>query len=134
MILNEEERIALINLKTQKAKDTLMEAKGIAQLEFWNAVANRLYYACYYIAGALLLKYSYSAQTHRGVISLLGLNFIQKGKLSRESGKTYSRLFEMRQTGDYDDLFSLSEQEVFPLINDAELFIDEVSALLEMND
>jgi len=134
MKLTEEERKALIALKVQKSHDTFMEAEGISKLKFWNAVANRLYYACYYITSALLLKYSYSAQSHKGVISLLGLHFIQKGVLSRDSGKTYSRLFEMRQTGDYDDLFNLSEEDVLPLISAAEEYLNEVLKLIENND
>jgi len=46
MSLSDEERKALVFYKTQKSKDTLSEALGIAELCYWNAVANRLYYAC----------------------------------------------------------------------------------------
>ncbi len=133
MMLTKEERSALIDLKVQKAKDTFKEAEGISTLKFWNAVANRLYYSCYYITSALLLKHSYSAQSHKGVIGLLGLHFIKKGIVSRDSGKLFSRLFEMRQTGDYDDLFNLTEEEVLPLIPAAEEYLDEILKLIEKN-
>jgi hypothetical protein len=55
MSLSEEERNALVYYKVQKSKDTLTEAIGISQLCYWNAVANRLYYACY----SLLQPYLY---------------------------------------------------------------------------
>ena len=39
MSLTDQERDALVFYKAQKAKETLAEAIGIAQLEYWNAVA-----------------------------------------------------------------------------------------------
>jgi len=112
MSLTEEERKAILTYRITKAKETLKEAKGIANLNYWNAVANRLYYACYYITGALLIANNYTAHTHSGVIHLLGLHFIKTGIVSKDSGKIYSRLFELRQSGDYDDLFDLSGEDV----------------------
>ena len=71
MSLTDEERDAIVFYRIQKSKDTLNEAIGIAQLKYWNAVTNRLYYACYYITSALLIKNGHNAQTHSGVIRLL---------------------------------------------------------------
>ena len=117
----------------QKSKDTLSEALGIAELCYWNAVANRLYYACYYITTALLVLNGHSAQTHSGVIRLFGLNFVSKGHVSKEMGKFYSKLFEMRQTGDYDDLYNLTEEDVKPLLEISKKYIDEIEKLLLSN-
>ena len=50
MALTSDERNAIIALRIEKAQSTFQEARGIAGLGFWNAVANRLYYACYYIS------------------------------------------------------------------------------------
>jgi uncharacterized protein (UPF0332 family) len=130
MSLTEEERKAILTYRITKAKETLKEAKGIANLNYWNAVANRLYYACYYITGALLIANNYTAHTHSGVIHLLGLHFIKTGIVSKDSGKIYSRLFELRQSGDYDDLFDLSGEDVMPLIELAENYISELDKLI----
>lgn len=132
MKLTNDEREAIISFRVQKSKDTYNEAVGIASLSFWNAVANRLYYACYYITGALLIKNNYEAQTHRGIIHLLGQHFIKEGIVTKESGKLYSRLFELRQTGDFDDLFNLTEEDVKPLIAKAKNYIDEISELISV--
>lgn len=131
MSLTEEERFAIISFRTEKAFQTLKEAKGIATLKFWNAVANRLYYSCYYITGALLVANNLSAQTHNGVIHLLGLHFIKTGLISKDAGKLYSRLYEQRQTSDYDDLFYLNEEDVNPLIELAENYINELNSLIQ---
>ena len=97
MSLTDEEKNAIIKFRVSKAKETLAEAHGIAELKYWNTVVNRLYYSCYYITGALLIANSLTAQTHSGVIHLLGLHFIKTNRISREAGKLYSRLYELRQ-------------------------------------
>ena len=131
MSLTDDERDAIFSFRIRKGKETLEEAKGIANLGYWNAVANRLYYACYYVTSALIIKNGYEAQTHRGIIHLLGLHFIKTGLISKDSGKFYSRLYELRQTGDYDDLFSLEEEDVKPMISSAKQYIDELIILME---
>jgi len=130
MSLTDNEREAIVSFRLQKGMETLEEAKGIATLGYWNAVANRLYYACYYVTSALLIKNKYAAQTHRGIIHLLGMHFIKKGIVSQDSGKLYSKLFELRQTGDYDDLFNLSESDVKPMISASQKYIDELINLI----
>ncbi len=126
MSLSDEERDAIVLLKIQKANETYRQAEGIAQLGYWNAVANRLYYACYYITSALLIHNRHTAQTHSGVIRLFGLHFVAKNIVSKELSRFYSKLFEMRQTGDYDDLYNLTEEDVKPLIEPAKMFIEYV--------
>lgn len=130
MSLTDEEREAIVSFRIQKAKDTLVEAQGISTLGYWNAVANRLYYACFYMTSALLTRNGHAAQTHSGIIHLFGLNFVRTGLISRDAGKIYSKLYEIRQTGDYDDLFNLSEEDVKPLIQLANNFIDELNNLI----
>jgi len=131
MSLSDEERDAIVFYRIQKAKETWKEAEGIAKLGYWNAVINRLYYACYYLTSALLIHNGHSAQTHSGVIRLFGLNFIDKGIVSKELSKFYSKLFELRQTGDYDDLYNLTEEEVQPLIGLAFKYIMELESLIK---
>ncbi len=106
----------------------MSEAEGIARLEYWSAVANRLYYA----TSALLIANKFNAQTHRGVVHLLGMHFIREEIISKESGKFYSGLFELRQTGDYDDLFELTEEDVKPLLKPARDYIDEIEELIKI--
>lgn len=131
MSLSNDERNAIVSFRVQKGKDTLKEAEGIATLEYWNAVANRLYYACYYVTTALLIKNKYAAQTHRGVIHLLGMHFIKPGIVTQDAGKFFSKLYELRQTGDYDDLFNLTKEDVKPMIASARKYLNELIQLIE---
>lgn len=110
-ILDEDSRRALITYRIQRAYETLKEAEVMIRESFYNASVNRMYYACYYAAVALLLKFDIQAQTHNGVKTMLGLHFISTGKLPLKIGKTFSTLFEKRQSGDYDD-FVYSDREM----------------------
>lgn len=90
----------LIEYRVSRAKETYKEALLLAQNNHWNAVANRLYYSCFYIVNALLIKYDLSFSSHNGVKSEFHKSFVKTGMVSMDSGKTYSRLFNLRQEGD----------------------------------
>lgn len=60
--------------------------------------------------------YGEISKTHNGTFSIFSKNFIATGLLSKEEGSLYRRLFTMRQTGDYDDLFDWEEEDVMPII------------------
>ena len=130
MSFTDEERKAVVSLRVNKAKETFEQATGIAGLQYWGAVVNRLYYACYYMASALLIQNGHAAQTHSGVIRLFGLHFVATNKVSKDSGRFYSRLFELRQIGDYDDVYNFEREEVEPLIESTRIFIQEIEKSL----
>lgn len=128
--LDEQSREALVQYRLDRADETLKEVEILAKESHFNAAANRLYYACYYAVSALLVAKGLNAQSHSGTKTLLGLHFVSKGLLSNEYGKTFSRLFEIRHSGDYDD-FVFCDKEVIdeytPKAND---FINAIKALL----
>lgn len=129
-MLTEEEKKALISNKIRRSRETWVEAKGIMESKYWYAAANRMYYACYYMVSALLMKHGHSAHTHGGAISLFGQNFVKTGIISSELGKFYSQLFELRQTGDYDDWKVVTENDIMPLVPTAEVFLDTLENLI----
>jgi uncharacterized protein (UPF0332 family) len=57
----------LINYRLERAKDTLDDARILADKEKWNSTINRLYYAAYYAVIALLLNSNLKPITHKGV-------------------------------------------------------------------
>ena len=133
MTLNEENRDIIVNYRLQKAKETLAEAKGSVEMGFWNSAANRLYYACFYAATALLIKNKYAAHTHSGVLTLLGKHFVLEGIISKEQNKLYGKIFELRQKGDYHDLVVIKEENVISLLEPAEKLIAEIENIINKN-
>ena len=130
MTLNSEDRNTIVRLRLQKAKETLQDTKCVAELNLWRVAANRLYYACYYAASALLINNGHSPRTHSGIITLLGLHFVSKGLISEEQGYFYSTLFKLRHTGDYDDRAKIDTEDVLPNIPLAEDFIAMIEKLI----
>jgi len=134
-MLTDEERLALVNNKVSRSRETWKETEGIIESGYWYAAANRMYYACYYMASALLLKDGYSARTHSGIIGLFGLHYVKTGIVPSELGKFYSQLFELRQSGDYDDWKVVTSADVLPLVPLANKFLDTIeSIILKSND
>ena len=129
-MLTDEERKALVANKVRRSRETWMETQGIIENKFWHAAANRMYYTCYYMVTALLLKNGHSSHTHGGTIGLFGLHFIKTGIVSSELGKFYSQLYELRQTGDYDDWKVVTEADVMPLVPMVETFLDTLEGLI----
>ena len=79
-----------------------------------------------------MIKNGYIAKTHAGVINLLGLHFVNKGLVDKKLGHFYSKLFELRQSGDYDAWTYIEEKDVTPLLEPAENFIASIEKLIEL--
>lgn len=128
--LDAQSRDALLQYRLDRADETLKEVEILANESHYNAAANRLYYACYYAVTALLVANGYSTQTHAGIKTLLGLHFVSKGLLSNEYGKTFSRLFEIRHSGDYDDFVYCDKAMIDEYTPKAKEFINAIKTLL----
>lgn len=132
--MDEESKTALISYRVERAFETLKEADVMIREGFYNAAVNRLYYACYYVTIALLLKYNIQTQTHNGVKSMLGLHFVSKGKLPIKIGKIFGTLFEKRHSGDYDDFAYCDEEMVNDLCLQAEIYINTIEKLIKSDN
>ena len=133
MKLNQTEREAVVKYRLERANKTLAEALINVENCCWHTAANRIYYACFYAACALLISNEHATRTHNGVFSLLGEHFVSIGLISREQNKFYRRVLELRQTGDYDDFIELTEKDILPLIEPAKQFIETIENLINNN-
>jgi uncharacterized protein (UPF0332 family) len=62
---------------------------------------------------------------------MLGLHFVSKGILGKEHGKTFSRLFEIRHSGDYDDFVYCDKEMIEEYTPKAKSFINEITGLIK---
>ena len=130
-MLTDEEREALVKYRIEKAYGTLTEARDCATLGHWTLSANRLYYATHYASSALLIQNGIVAKSHEGVIGMIGQNFVVSGVISREEAKLLARLQNMRKTGDYDDFIEWHQEDVEPLFEKVEEYINKIKTLVE---
>ncbi len=132
MALSLEEKKAIVNYRIQKAAATMIEAKDNANLKHWNLVANRLYYAVFHMASALLIDKGFTAKSHNGIFCILGQEFVAKGVLNKDDAKLASRLQNMRQSGDYDDMFDWTEEDVLPLFEKTETLLTKMESIISI--
>ena len=103
MSLDNESRRAMITYRHEKADAALDDAAFLSEAGRYNLSANRLYYALYYAASALLLSKGISTKHHSGMITQVHLHFVKTGILLPEDGRLLKVLFDLRQEGDYED-------------------------------
>lgn len=126
-MLNEQERIEIVRYRTAHAARTLSEVEFLMQNGFYNTAANRMYYACYYAASALLIANGIVTKSHDGVKQMLGLHFIRTGVFPSYFGKYYGRLFDERHLGDYEDFFDYDETSANDLYPKAKEIVNTIS-------
>ena len=129
-VLTDENYDALAAYRWDRALETLSEIPYLREQGYYNTAVNRLYYACYYAAVALLVQNRILAGTHLGVKTMIGMHFVSKGLITRESGRAFTNLYESRQRGDYDEFVYATKEEVDDLLPRARKFVDEVGFLL----
>ena len=89
MKLSDEDRKSLVEYRLKKAKETFAEISILIENKLWRNAANRLYYACFYAASALLINDCHQAHTHSGVKTALSLHYIKENKIDKILIKTY---------------------------------------------
>lgn len=120
----------MVSYALEKAHTVFEEAREVANLKRWNLTGNRLYYAFFHMATAMLLLEGVPVKSHSGKIQQFNLYFIKTGLMDVSYGQIFARLFQLRQSGDYDDMFNASEQEIIPYFPVMENFFEEAERII----
>ena len=64
--------------RLQRAKETIHEVEVLIENKFFNTAINRMYYACFYAVGALLVKHGIETSSHSGTRQKFGQLFIKR--------------------------------------------------------
>lgn len=130
MKLNEEDRNIIVGLQMEKAHLFLQQADEMYRQHYWDIASNRYYYACYHAVQALLIKNGLNSHTHDGLITSFGLHFVKTGKVDRKLGAFLSRIEQLRKKGDYNCVYSVSEEEIVTMIGPAKELIQKIEELV----
>ena len=115
----------------ERAEESLSSAQILLDAGKYNRAISEGYYAQYYAAKALLSSKDIQAKKHRGVLAMLGLEFVNKNFLEETYLKAYARSMKLREKADYDVYFTASREEAEVVIDEAERFIERVRKLLK---
>ncbi len=128
--MNDQDKKDVVRYKLSRANEALEEAAFLIEYKHFNTSVNRMYYACFYAVTALLYNKDIIVKRHSAAIQMFGLHFISTGIISRESGKFYSEIFELRQDSDYENFIEFEENEVLELMPSARKLITEAEHIL----
>jgi uncharacterized protein (UPF0332 family) len=62
---------------------------------------------------------------------MFGLHFVKKGIIDNTNGKFFSDIYDLRQTGDYDDYIVFDKDDVIDLLEPANELITKAEGLLK---
>lgn len=123
----------LVRYRMERARETLEDARILADSGRWNACVNRLYYSCFYAVSALLIQHGFSSSKHSGVRSLFNRHFVKTGIVSKDLAQVYNDLFKRRQEGDYLDFVRFDESRVRPWLPRAKAFVEHIASHLQLH-
>jgi len=118
------DKLALIKLRLEKAKETLQDAHTLhEQNGAPTSIVNRAYYAMFYATLALLVTVDRSSSKHSGVIALFDREFVKQNIVSKELGRMLHQAFESRQEGDYHDISKIDRRKATEILESADEFV-----------
>ena len=120
MTLDKVQRQTAILLLLEKSSKNMEQAISVANLGYWDLVANRLYYAVFHAVNAMLMVDGIKTGTHKGTSIQFGKSYVLTGIFDRQDGILYSQLQTMREKADYQNVFVLKEDEGERIIAEAE--------------
>ena len=126
----DEARELLIQAHQKKAREALVEAERNLAAGSAGLATNRIYYACFYAATAVLISRELQFVRHAALKSAVHSQFVRQGELSPELAAFYEAAFIQRHEADYNALASFDPAKVAPQLVKARQFVAAMETLL----
>lgn len=126
---HDEARAKIVQHWLRKADAALASAQSEIAAKRYEFAANRIYYACFYSATAVLLEAGTRFVKHSGVRAAVHQALVKAGRLDAKWGKAYDQAFNTRQAADYLELFEVEEAQVLEGFELAKGFVSEMKRL-----
>lgn len=124
-------KLEIAKRRIQRAHDTLEEGDVLIAARHWRGALNRVDYAAFYAARALLATRDLDAGRQSGVIALFQQHFVKTGVVPANVAKALPCAFESRQTSDYADVAEPDEEEVIALRMSVRAFVAACEQVVE---
>lgn len=122
---------ALSTLRMEKAKDCLDTAKELIRLKKYETAVNRCYYAVFHAMRAVLALDRIDRKHHSALIAEFRRQYIKTGVFDSYLSGIITVLFDSRTDSDYDDYYTVAEEEVDDYISKATFFVDTIAKYLK---
>ena len=131
MSLSEEERAIVVELELEKAQVAYNETIWLMEKESWSGAAGRLYYALFHAVSALLVHDHHSVNSHKGSHILFGNYYMKTGLLPKTYGELYSQMESIREEGEYNCTYKVTQNELQQKLVPAKEMIDTIAAMVK---
>ena len=121
-------------LRVEEAKRCLEDARELAHRERWRSCSNRVYYACFYAALAVLALDGKGSSKHTGVRSIFLKDYVSTGIFPKSLGKLYADILEARTNADYALEKSLPVDKLQVWLDEAGNFIHAADQYVTMRE
>lgn len=114
-----------------QAEEKLRAARLLLEGSAWADATSRTYYAAFHAVSAALLSRGQTHSSHAQTLGAFNKEFIHSGIFPKEFTQVLTRLFEDRQSGDYDFEPGFTETEARQDLADAERVVKAIQHFLE---
>ena len=126
MSLKEEDRRILVELELEKAEKTFSQVEALKREQYWDTLANRLYYSLFHAVSALLINDQREVGSHKGAAIRFHQYYVRTGIFTVDEGSFYSQMETLREKADYNCFFQVSESDIKACIEPTRQLIEKV--------
>jgi len=126
-----ENNITLSNYRLDNALEDYNTAIINYENGLYRATVNRAYYCIFHVMRSLLILYGNDYKKHSAVISEFRKKFIKTDIFDVGLSDIIADASDMRGSGDYDDMISISKEEAKQQIDNAKYFYDSVKPYID---
>lgn len=130
MRLNPENRKSIVELEIEKSFLNLDQAMLAREHQYWDLVANRLYYALFHAISGLLINNEIPVKSHKGAIMMFNLHFVKTGLIPLEMGRIASYLQSKREEADYNCHMSVDKEDIEPYFEICENLLHKIKEMI----
>lgn len=130
MSLNEENRKIGIQLELERVDKTLAQVEGLRAQQYWDTLANRLYYALFHAVSAMLISDCREVGSHKGAAIRFHQYYVKTGLFTLEEGSFYSQMETLREKADYNCYFEADEEKLTPYIEPTRQILAKINSYI----
>ncbi|MBI4830013.1 MAG: HEPN domain-containing protein [Candidatus Lindowbacteria bacterium] len=127
--MNRQDMEAYARARIEASAIMLEEADSLLSNNFTRGAVARIYYSMFQLVNAYAFLKGFEIRRHRSARSLFHKEFIHKGVISRETGRTFEIAYMKRTEGDYHAIVH-EKPEVEQLLQQAKEFNSKLTSLI----
>lgn len=127
----DDSRIDLAKYRLAQAKQCIISAEKLYEIEDYKGAANRSYYSVFHSIRSVLALEKVDLKKHSAVISYFRKTYIKTGIFDVKLSDIISEAFDIRSDSDYDDFYIVSKKDIEEQIENVKYFYNEIEKYLE---